>query len=397
MHGLGLTFSGSPVASRRGLAMKQSMDFGASRSAISSPEEVGKLREDLDRQGKRLVFTNGCFDLLHAGHVRYLAEARALGDALVVALNSDDSVRQLKGPSRPVNTEEDRAEILTALRSVDAVCVFHEPRVTGLIDAIKPHVYAKGGDYTIESLNPEERGALERVGAKIEILGLVPGRSTTATLKRVASGEAAPAKAKLRIGVLGSGNGSNFQAILDAIKDGSLNAEVACVISDHDDSGVIIAARAAGLPAFFVDPGANPKRFPEPAQKEVAEHLQRAAVDVVVLAGFMRVLKEPTLSQFGGRIINIHPSLLPKFKGSNAVQRAIEAGELETGTTVHLVTAEVDGGVILAQATVPIYIGDKAETVHQRIKEQEHKLLPKVLSEWPPASSSEASTDSSAR
>ncbi|MDB6119094.1 MAG: D-beta-D-heptose 1-phosphate adenylyltransferase, partial [Verrucomicrobiaceae bacterium] len=192
--------------------MKQGMDFGASKSAISTPEEVAKLREDLDKQGRRLVFTNGCFDLLHAGHVRYLAEARALGDALVVALNSDDSVRQLKGPSRPVNTEEDRAEILTALRSVDAVCVFHEPRVTRLIESIQPHVYAKGGDYTVESLNPEERGALEKVGAKIEILGLVPGRSTTATLKRAAAGETPPEKQKLRIGILGSGSGSNFQA-----------------------------------------------------------------------------------------------------------------------------------------------------------------------------------------
>lgn len=368
--------------------MKQGMDFGASRSAISTPEEVAKLREDLDKQGKRLVFTNGCFDLLHAGHVRYLAEARALGDALVVALNSDDSVRQLKGPSRPVNTEEDRAEILTALRSVDAVCVFHEPRVTSLIQAIKPHVYAKGGDYTVESLNPEERGALEQVGSKIEILGLVPGRSTTATLKRVAAGETPPEKAKLRIGVLGSGNGSNFQAILEAIKAGALQAEITCVISDHDDSGVITAARAAGLPAFFVNPGENPKRFSDAAQKEVCEHLQRAGVDVVVLAGFMRVLKEPTLTEFAGRIINIHPSLLPKFKGSNAVQKAIEAGELETGTTVHMVTAEVDAGRILAQAVVPIYIGDEAETVHQRIKLEEHKLLPKVLADWKNMSSS---------
>ncbi|MDB6139621.1 MAG: Phosphoribosylglycinamide formyltransferase [Verrucomicrobiaceae bacterium] len=340
------------------------------------------MRADLDKQGRRLVFTNGCFDLLHAGHVRYLAEARALGDALVVALNSDESVRQLKGPSRPVNTEEDRAEILTALRSVDAVCVFHEPRVTSLIETIQPHVYAKGGDYTLESLNPEERGALEKVGARIEILGLVPGRSTTATLKRVAEGKTPPEKAKLRIGVLGSGGGSNFQAILAAINEGRLAAEVVCVISDNADGGMMKTARAAGLPAFVVDPGPNPRRFPEAAQKEVCELLQRAAVDVVVLAGFMRVLKEPTLSGFAGRIINIHPSLLPKFRGSNAVQQAIEAGELETGTTIHLVTAEVDAGRILAQASVPIHIGDRAETVHERIKQEEHKLLPQVLADW---------------
>lgn len=351
-------------------------------SAISSADEVRKLRDDLDAAGKKLVFTNGCFDLLHAGHVRYLAQARALGDALVVALNSDASVRELKGPSRPVNTEEDRAEILKALRSVDAVCVFTEPRVTKLIEQIKPHVYAKGGDYTIASLNPEERAALDFVGAEIEILALVPGRSTTKTLQRLAEPEKTDAPKKLRIGVLGSGTGSNFDAICTAIADGSLNAEIVCVISDHNDSRILTNARAAGLPSFFVDPGSNPKRFPDSAQKEVCEHLQRANVDVVVLAGFMRIVRDPVLSAFQDRIINLHPSLLPKFKGSDAVQRAIDDGELETGTTIHLVTAAVDDGRILAQATVPIEIGDTAEVVHERIKKEEHKLLPKVLADW---------------
>ena len=351
-------------------------------SAISSADEVRKLRDDLDAAGQKLVFTNGCFDLLHAGHVRYLAQARALGDALVVALNSDASVRELKGPSRPVNIEEERAEILKALRSVDAVCVFTEPRVTKLIEQIKPHVYAKGGDYTVASLNPEERAALDFVGAEIEILALVPGRSTTKTLQRLAQPETTDAPAKLRIGVLGSGTGSNFDAIRTAIADGSLHAEIACVISDRNDSGILTSARAAGLPAFFVDPGSNPKRFPDSAQKEVCEHLQRANVDVVVLAGFMRIVREPVLSAFQDRIINLHPSLLPKFKGSDAVQRAIDDGELETGTTIHLVTASVDDGRILAQASVPIEIGDTAEVVHERIKKEEHRLLPQVLREW---------------
>jgi len=127
------------------------------------------------------------------------------------SLNSDASVRELKGPLRPVNTEEDRAEILKALRSVDAVCVFHEPRVTKLIEQIQPHVYAKGGDYTVESLNPEERNALNAVGTKIEILALVPGRSTTKTLQRVKAGETSGPK-KLRLGVLGSGEGSEFRS-----------------------------------------------------------------------------------------------------------------------------------------------------------------------------------------
>jgi len=363
--------------------MNEGMESPPHASSISSAEEVRKLRDELDAAGKKLVFTNGCFDLLHAGHVRYLAEARALGDALVVALNSDDSVRELKGPSRPVNTEEDRGEILKALRSVDAVCVFTEPRVTKLIEQIKPHVYAKGGDYTIASLNPEERAALDFVGAEIEILALVPGRSTTKTLQRLACEPESPTvPKKLRIGVLGSGTGSNFDAIRAAIDDGSLQAEIVCVISDHNDSGIITSARKAGLPAFFVDPGSNPRLFPDSAQKEVCEHLQRANVDVVVLAGFMRIVRDPVLTEFKDRIVNLHPSLLPKFKGSDAVQRAIDDGELETGTTIHIVTANVDDGRILAQATVPIEIGDTAEIVHERIKKEEHKLLPKVLSDW---------------
>ena len=144
-----------------------------------TPAEVRDLRDSLDKQGKKLVFTNGCFDLLHAGHVRYLNQARALGDAMVVALNSDASVRELKGPTRPINRERDRAEVMAALRAVDAVVIFSEPRATSLIETIRPHVYAKGGDYTVDSLNPEEREALEKVGAEIKILSLVPGRSTT--------------------------------------------------------------------------------------------------------------------------------------------------------------------------------------------------------------------------
>jgi len=134
--------------------------------------------------GKRLVLTNGCFDLLHTGHVRYLEEARRCGDALVVAVNSDDSVRELKGPSRPVNSELDRAEVLAALRCVDHVTIFTGKRVTEVIRLLKPAVYAKGGDYTPETLDPGEKAALHEVGAEIRILQLVPGRSTTAILEK---------------------------------------------------------------------------------------------------------------------------------------------------------------------------------------------------------------------
>jgi rfaE bifunctional protein nucleotidyltransferase chain/domain len=145
------------------------------------------VREDMQRRGERLVFTNGCFDLLHAGHVRYLRQARALGDRLVVAVNSDESVRALKGPSRPLNSEADRAEVLAALRCVDHVVIFYDQRVTDLIRTIRPHVYAKGGDYTPETLDREEKAALDAAGAEIHILPLVPGRSTTALVNRMGS------------------------------------------------------------------------------------------------------------------------------------------------------------------------------------------------------------------
>ena len=148
---------------------------------LLTPAALAAFREAL---GGRLVFTNGCFDLLHVGHVRYLQAARALGDALVVAVNGDASVRALKGPSRPVSSEEDRAEVLAALACVDAVTIFHEERVTELVRTIRPQVYAKGGDYTVESLDAGERAALEEIGAEIRILPLVPGKSTTGILAK---------------------------------------------------------------------------------------------------------------------------------------------------------------------------------------------------------------------
>ena len=146
--------------------------------------ELSDYRAALEARGQRLVFTNGCFDLLHVGHVRYLQAARALGDALVVAVNGDASVRALKGPSRPVNSEEDRAEVLAALACVDAVTIFHEDRVSALLRTIRPHLYAKGGDYTLDSLDAGERAVLAEIGAEIRILPLVPGKSTTSILAK---------------------------------------------------------------------------------------------------------------------------------------------------------------------------------------------------------------------
>jgi rfaE bifunctional protein nucleotidyltransferase chain/domain len=152
---------------------------------IKTPGELSLIRDEMAAKGCRLVFTNGCFDLLHAGHVRYLQAARRLGDALAVGLNNDASVRALKGESRPVNTEHDRAEVLAALGCVDFVAIIPEVRMTNAILEIRPQVYAKGGDYTVESLDREEFDALQKTAAEIKILPLVPGRSTTGTLQKL--------------------------------------------------------------------------------------------------------------------------------------------------------------------------------------------------------------------
>ncbi len=140
--------------------------------------------------GKRVVLTNGVFDLLHTGHLYYLKQARALGDALIIALNADASTRALKGPTRPVQDETQRAYALAALECVDAIVVFGAPRLTAEIRALQPDIYCKAGDYTLEKLNPEERAALESVGAQIQFMPFLPGFSTTNLIARIkAAGE----------------------------------------------------------------------------------------------------------------------------------------------------------------------------------------------------------------
>jgi len=151
---------------------------------LKTAEELASIRDDFEARGKKLVFTNGCFDLLHVGHVRYLEQARELGDALLVAVNGDASVSALKGPERPINGERDRAEVLAGLGCVDYVTIFHSTRVTDLLGVVRPQVYAKGGDYTVDSLDPGERGALEAAGTRICILGLAPGKSTSAIIAK---------------------------------------------------------------------------------------------------------------------------------------------------------------------------------------------------------------------
>ena len=144
-------------------------------------ERAGALRAS----GGRLVLTNGCFDLLHLGHIRYLEQAKELGDFLAVAVNGDESVRALKGPDRPLNSAEDRAEVLAALAAVDFVTIFPAVRATKVIAAVQPAIYVKGGDYTIESLDPEEVAELKKCGAEIRTLPLVPGKSTTQLIARM--------------------------------------------------------------------------------------------------------------------------------------------------------------------------------------------------------------------
>jgi rfaE bifunctional protein nucleotidyltransferase chain/domain len=152
---------------------------------IVTAEEARAIAEEMRERGRKLVFTNGCFDLLHVGHVRYLAAAHALGDALLVAVNGDESVRALKGEGRPLNREADRAEVIAALASVDYVVIFPEVRATALLEKIRPAIYVKGGDYTPESLHAEERGTLERMGTEIRIVPFEAGHSTSRLLEKL--------------------------------------------------------------------------------------------------------------------------------------------------------------------------------------------------------------------
>jgi D-glycero-beta-D-manno-heptose 1-phosphate adenylyltransferase len=149
--------------------------------------EMGKIAQELREAGKKLVATNGCFDLLHVGHVRYLQAARNLGDALVVGLNGDNSVRELKGAGRPINNERDRAEILAALESVDFVSIFPEVRATRFLEIVAPQIYVKGGDYGVETLDAEERDVLKKIKADIRIIPFEAGYSTSNTIEKLKS------------------------------------------------------------------------------------------------------------------------------------------------------------------------------------------------------------------
>jgi len=157
---------------------------------LFSLDQAVAKREELCRAGKTLVLTNGVFDLLHTGHLYYLQEARRLGNALFIALNADESVKKIKGPLRPVQSEVERAYALAATWFVDGIVIFREERLTGEILALRPDAYCKAGDYTLEKLNSAERAALEKVGAKIHFLPFLTGFSTTSLIAKIkAAGE----------------------------------------------------------------------------------------------------------------------------------------------------------------------------------------------------------------
>jgi rfaE bifunctional protein nucleotidyltransferase chain/domain len=156
------------------------------REKIISWDDLPAWRQKIQASGKKLVVTNGCFDLLHLGHVSYLEAGRKLGDILLVGVNGDKSVQELKGPGRPVNCETDRAAVLAALESVGAVCIFSERTASRFLSVAQPDTYLKGGDYTLETINQEERRLVESAGGRITIMPIVKGRSTTELLKKIA-------------------------------------------------------------------------------------------------------------------------------------------------------------------------------------------------------------------
>jgi phosphoribosylglycinamide formyltransferase-1 len=182
-----------------------------------------------------------------------------------------------------------------------------------------------------------------------------------------------------RIGVLGSGRGSNFVAIADACAAGKIPATLTLVLSDVESAGILRHARERNIPARFIPPGKFRTKLDEDAENAYILALRDAKVDLIVLAGFMRVLKGDFLRAFEGRIVNVHPSLLPSFPGLEAWKQALEAGVKATGCTVHFVDAGVDSGPIIGQQTISVLDDDTPETLHQRIHAAEHELYPKCV------------------
>ena len=186
----------------------------------------------------------------------------------------------------------------------------------------------------------------------------------------------------LALGILGSGKGTNCRAILERIRSGVLPAEARVVISDVLDAPILDIAREFSIPNAYLPPGRFRTRLEPQAEMELVRMLRDADVELVILAGFMRVLKSPMLEAFPRRILNIHPALLPRFPGLEAWKQALAAGEKVTGCTVHYVDEEIDHGDIIAQREVPILPNDTPETLHARIQIAEHELYPAAIAEF---------------
>src|SRR5437588_11579340 len=183
----------------------------------------------------------------------------------------------------------------------------------------------------------------------------------------------------LALGILGSGKGSNCRAILEQIRAAKLAADARLIVSDVFDAGILDVAREFGVPNVYLPPGKFRTRLEPQVEVELVGMLRSAGVELVVLAGFMGVLKEQMLAAFPRRIINLHPSLLPKFPGLEAWKQALVAGEKVTGVTIHFVDEQIDHGDVIAQRAVPVLSGDTPESLHARIQAVEHVLYPEAV------------------
>ncbi|MEJ2568096.1 MAG: phosphoribosylglycinamide formyltransferase [candidate division WOR-3 bacterium] len=182
-----------------------------------------------------------------------------------------------------------------------------------------------------------------------------------------------------RVGVLVSGRGSNLQAIIDKSKSGEIDAEVAVVLSDNQDAYALERAKQAGIEAIYIDPENEKPVLNGSAEDIYIDTLKKHKVDLVCLAGFMRIVKEKIISEFKWKMMNIHPSLLPSFKGLHAQKQALDYGVRFAGATVHFVTGDVDGGPIILQAVVPVYQDDTEEILSDRILKEEHRIYSEAI------------------
>jgi phosphoribosylglycinamide formyltransferase-1 len=182
-----------------------------------------------------------------------------------------------------------------------------------------------------------------------------------------------------RVGILVSGRGSNLQAIIDKSKSGEIDAEVAVVLSDNSDAYALTKAKEAGIEALYIDPETERPVLKGDAEDNYINTLKRRGVDLVCLAGFMRIVKEKIISEFKWKMMNIHPALLPSFKGLHAQKQALDYGVRFAGATVHFVTGDVDGGPIILQAVVPVYQDDTEDILSDRILKEEHRIYSEAI------------------